>query len=47
MSRKTKPPEKKPAARASVPIPAGKDLLKKVPKLRKIKPGKGNSQKTS
>ena len=42
MSRKTKLPEKKPAARASVPRPDSKDLLKKVPKLKKIKPGKGN-----
>jgi hypothetical protein len=42
MTRKTKQPEKKAAARASVPRTDSKDLLKKVPKLRKIKPGRGN-----
>ena len=42
MARRTKQPDKKSARRASVPRTDKKDLLKKVPKLKKIKPGRGN-----
>ena len=39
---KRKPSEKKSAAGASVPRTDSKDLLKRVPKLKKIKLGRGN-----
>ena len=42
MAKKTRPPDKKSARKASVPRTDRKDLLKKVPKLKKIKPGRGN-----